>query len=225
MPASPATPNYRLSHSGYQEILKSEGNIPYVYDDQRTGPLRPLTSYDEARGTPTIGIGVAINTPERRKQYEVFLTRRATPEELETINRVKLNEYMQDLNRRLGQVKLSQSMYDALFSMFWNSYSGVFPVIDAIKRGDYEAAVEAIKNGPKKARQSDGSLVYNEGLNQRRLREAALFAKEGLQNFVEAGQSAAAEAGQAVARNPIPYIVGASLIAGTTFFLTKKAVS
>jgi GH24 family phage-related lysozyme (muramidase) len=220
MAAASATPNYRLSSAGYKEVLKTEGNIPYVYDDQRTGPLRPLRSYAEAIGTPTIGIGVAINTPERRKQFEVFLTRQATPEELETINRVKLDEYMKDLNRRLGPVKISQSMYDALFSLFWNSYSGAFPVIRAIQQGDYEAAVEAIKNGPKTAKQSDGTSKYNEGLARRRMNEAALFAKEGLKDFVAMGE----EAAESVRRNPLPYLFGVAAVAGTTFFLTKSIV-
>jgi GH24 family phage-related lysozyme (muramidase) len=216
--ATSATPNYRLSSAGYKEVLKTEGNIPYVYDDQRTGPLRPLRSYDEAIGTPTIGIGVAINSPERRKQFEVFLTRQATPEELETINRVKLDEYMRSLNKRLGPVKISQSMYDALFSLYWNSYSGAYPVIEAVKRGDYEGAVQAIKNGPKTARQADGSSKYSEGLARRRMNEAALFAKEGLKDFVVMGE----EAAESVRRNPVPYLFGVTLVAGTTFFLTRS---
>ena len=220
MAATSAPPNYRLSSAGYKEVLRSEGNIPYVYDDQRTGPLRALTSYEEARGTPTIGIGVAINTPERRKQFEVYLTRQASPDELETINRVKLGEYMKDLNRRLGSVKISQSMYDALFSLFWNSYSGAFPVIRAIQQGDYEAAAEAIKNGPKTARQSDGTSKYNEGLAKRRMQEAALFAKEGLKGFVSMGT----EAAESVSKNPLPYLVGVAAVAGTTFFLTKSLI-
>lgn len=217
--AASAPAQFRLSKQGYAELLRTEANLPFIYDDLRTGPARPLNSYDEANGTPTMGIGVAIQGEEARQKYAKYLGRQIPADELEEINRLKLAEFEGYLNRKLAGAKFSQAMFDALFSLMWNTgpnSGAVNAATAAVQRGDYAAAQQAIANGPTT---SKGKVL--EGLVQRRAREAARFAAEGLSDFVQMS----AAAGEAVKRNPIPYIFGATLIAGTTFFLTRKATS
>jgi GH24 family phage-related lysozyme (muramidase) len=217
--AAPANPQFHLSKKGYDELVRTEANVPFIYDDLRTGALRPLNSYEEARGTPTMGIGVAIQGEAARQQYAKYLGKQIPAAELEQINRLKLAEFENSLNRKLVGARLSQAMFDALFSLAWNtgpnSYS-VNSATEAVRRGDYAAAQKAIASGPVT---SKGQVI--QGLVTRRAREAALFAEEGLENFVAAAQQAAG----AVSKNPLPFIAGALMVAGTTFFLTKRLVS
>jgi len=214
--AAPATPKFHLSKRGYDELVRAEANVDFIYDDLRTGALRPLNAYEEARGTPTMGIGVAIQSEAARQQYAKYLGKRIPAAELEQINRLKLAEFENSLNRTLAGAKLSQAMFDALFSLAWNTGTNSNSVNKAaagIQSGDYAAAQKAIASGPVT---SKGQLV--QALVTRRAHEAALFAEEGLENFVSAAQRAA----DAVKKSPLPYLVGVVLVAGTTFGLTRK---
>lgn len=213
---APEIPQYHLSKQGYAELLRTEANLPFIYDDLRTGAARPLNSYEEARGTPTMGIGVAIQGEAARQQYARYLGKQIPAAELEEINRLKLAEFEANLNKKLVGAKLSQAMYDALFSLMWNTgpnSSWVKNATTAVKAGDYAAAQQTIANGPVT---SKGQLVS--GLVTRRAREAAMFAAEGLTGFV----SLTREAAEAATRNPLPFIAGALMVSGTTFVLVRK---
>lgn len=208
-------PSFKLSAAGYQSLLKEEGNIPFIYDDLRTGPLKPLTSYDQARGTPTIGLGVAIQGEAMRQEFAPFLSRRATPEELERINSSKIAKFERDVNGQLGDAHLSQAMYDALFSLAWNTgpfSRSVKATIEAIKRGDYAAAQQAIASGPTT---SKGMVIQT--LVKRRAREAAAFAAEGLSGFQAAGRQLLTD----MQASPLPYLVGVGVLATATFLLVR----
>lgn len=206
-----ARPDFRLSSSGYAELARMEGNVPYVYDDLRLGPLRPLTSYAEARGTPTIGLGVAIQSEADRQKYAVYLTRSATPAELELINRTKLAEFEHSLNAKLAGAALTQGMFDALFSLMWNAgpnNSALRQAIEAVRAGNYAAAQQAIASGPTT---SKGRVL--EVLVRRRAKEAQMFAAE-----------VAAEASEAVAgvqKNPWPYLAAVGLVTGAAFLTVR----
>jgi GH24 family phage-related lysozyme (muramidase) len=218
MSTLPSTPSYHLSKRGYDDLTKTEANIPFIYDDKHSGPVSPLNSYAEARGTPTIGVGVAIQTEAARQQFEQYLGTRVPPDVLEQINRAKITEFEAKLNQKLTGVNLSQAMYDALFSLMWNAGPGngaLNRAIDAIRRGDYAAAQQEIANGPVT---SKGELM--EGLVRRRAAEARRFAEEGLSDF----QGMASEAAEVVKRNPIPFLMSVAVVAGTAFFLVRKLV-
>lgn len=200
---------YHLSPEGYAALAKEEGNIAFIYDDLRTGPLRPLRSYDEARGTPTIGLGVAIQSAADRAKYAVYLTRQATPDELLAINSAKLAEMEAHLNKRLDGILLTQPMFDALFSFQWNvgPYSKhLLKAIDALRVGDYAAAQQAIADGPKTSKG-----ITLPALAARRMREAAIFAREGL-----------AAAAPAVV-DGLPMLLSVAAVAVGTFFLVRAA--
>jgi GH24 family phage-related lysozyme (muramidase) len=214
--ADPANPQLHLSKQGYAELLRTEANLPFIYDDLRTGAARPLNTYEEARGTPTMGIGVAIQGEAARQQYAKYLGKQIPAAELEEINRLKLAEFEANLNKKLVGAKLSQAMYDALFSLMWNTgpnSSWVKNATNAVKAGDYAAAQQTIANGPVT---SKGQLVS--GLVTRRAREAAMFASEGLTDFVSMTRSAA----DVATRNPIPFVLAALTVSGTTFFLVRR---
>ena len=218
MAGQDASVQFRLSARGYADLLRAEANIPFIYDDLRTGPLRPLNAYEEANGTPTIGIGVAIQGEAARQQFARYLGQKIPPDELEKINRIKLNEFESSLNRKLVGAKLSQAMFDALFSLSWNTGQNSASVIratDAIKRGDYAAAQQAIATGPIT---SKGRVL--DTLVRRRATEAARFAEEGLDNFRDLAETAMASVSKAK-QNPIFFALGISLIAGTTFLFTR----
>lgn len=145
-----------------------------------------------------------------------YLGKQIPAAELEEINRLKLAEFEANLNKKLVGAKLSQAMYDALFSLMWNTgpnSSWVKNATTAVKAGDYAAAQQTIANGPVT---SKGQLVS--GLVTRRAREAAMFAAEGLTGFV----SLTREAAEAATRNPLPFIAGALMVSGTTFVLVRK---
>jgi GH24 family phage-related lysozyme (muramidase) len=214
--ADPAIPQLHLSKQGYAELVRTEANLPFIYDDLRTGAARPLNTYEEARGTPTMGIGVAIQGEAARQQYAKYLGKQIPAAALEEINRLKLAEFEANLNKKLVGAKLSQAMYDALFSLMWNTgpnSSWVKNATTAVKAGDYAAAQQTIANGPVT---SKGQVVS--GLVTRRAREAEMFASEGLTDFVSMTRSAA----DAATRNPLPFIVGALLVSGSTFFLVRQ---
>lgn len=209
-----AGPEFHLSPAGYAVLARLEGNIPYVYDDLRVGPLRPLTSYAEARGTPTIGLGVAIQSEADRQKYAVFLTRRATPAELEAINRTRLAEFEQKLSARLAGARLTQGMFDALFLLMWNTGAGgaaLNRAIAALKLGDYAAAQQAIATGPVTSR---GQVL--EALVRRRALEAQMFA--------ESVEATAEKVAGTIKKNPWPYLGAVGVIAALTFAAARIAM-
>ena len=168
---------YRLSSSGYAELLRAEGNRRAVYDDKTS---QPINAYEEARGTPTIGLGLAIQSAEDREKYRPYLGGvQASQSFIDSENRKKIAYFESQLNQMLGAAKLTQAMFDALFSLAWNTGPGSYSVknaVAAILRGDYAGAQQAIANGP-----THGvGIGYIPALAARRAREAAAFLSQGL---------------------------------------------
>jgi len=168
--------NYKLSAQGYQDLLSTEGNKLYVYDD-KTG--RPVSSYESVSGYPTIGLGLLIDSEEKRERFRPYLNGvKAPPSVIEQANREYIAKFERQLNSQLGGVKLTRSMFDALFSLAWNTgtYSRwVKEVIRSSAAKDYAAAAAAIANGPVT---SKGVVLA--GLVARRAREAARFMADGV---------------------------------------------
>jgi len=176
---------YRLSSKGLDELKRMEGVRYAVYDD-KTG--KPINSYEEAGGTPTIGMGLAIQSAEDRERYRPYLGNRKAPQSvIDEANRQKVAQFEAKLNQMFGGVKLTQSMYDALFHFAWNIGTGskhLKKAADALRqtdaegkpKPDYAKAQQAIADGPK----SGVGIGYMEALARRRAKEAALFMSEGL---------------------------------------------
>lgn len=176
---------YKLSPAGLEDLKKMEGVRYAVYDDKTS---KPINSYEEAGGTPTIGMGLAIQSAEDREKYRPYLGgRKAPPEVIEEANRKKVAQFEDILNKKLGDAKLTQSMFDAIFHFSWNVGTGsrhVTKIVEALKKTDekgkpkpdYEAAKTVIANGP-----THGvGIGYIEALAKRRAKEAALFIQEGV---------------------------------------------
>lgn len=167
---------YRLSYEGQYHLLQTENNIPYVYDDKRKKGDPPLARYEDARGYPTIGLGIRIDTEEEREAFRPYLNGRSASEDfIASWNAKIIGQFESDLNRKLGLAELNPNQFDALFSLAWNTGVNsdvVAAVISACKKGDYAAAVDAIEHGPVT---SKGEVLP--GLVKRRAEEAALFAK------------------------------------------------
>jgi GH24 family phage-related lysozyme (muramidase) len=167
---------YKLSTRGYQDLLSTEGNKLYVYDDKTK---LPVSSYESVVGYPTIGLGLLIDSEEKRERFRPYLNGVKAPASvIEQANREYIAKFERQLNAQLGGVKLTPSMFDALFSLAWNTgtYSRwVKEVIRAAAAQDYAAATAAIANGPVT---SKGVVLA--GLVKRRAREAALFMADGV---------------------------------------------
>jgi hypothetical protein len=176
---------YRLSSKGLDELKRMEGVRYAVYDD-KTG--KPINSYEEAGGTPTIGMGLAIQSAEDRERYRPYLGNRKAPQAvIDEANRQKVAQFEARLNQMFGGVKLTQSMFDALFHFAWNIGTGskhLKKAADALRQTDaegkpnpdYPKAQQAIADGPK----SGVGIGYMPALAKRRASEAALFMSEGL---------------------------------------------
>jgi len=171
-----APAKFKLSKRGYDDLVHHEGNRLAVYDD-KTG--KPINSYEEARGYPTIGLGIQIDTPEEREKFRPYLGgRKADPALIEAANRENIARFENDLNRKLAGAKLTQSMFDALFSLAWNTGAArqcVKNAISAILAEDYPAAQAAIATGPQSSKG-----VKLAGLVKRRGAEALRFMEDGL---------------------------------------------
>lgn len=168
---------YRLSSSGYADLLRTEGNRRAVYDDYTSGPIN---SYEEARGTPTIGLGLAIQSAADREKFRPYLGGVKAPQEfIDAENQRKIGYFERALNSMLGSAKVTEAMFDALFSLAWNAGEGSYAVknaVAAILRRDYKGAQKAIAEGP-----THGvGKGYMPELAARRQREAAAFMSQGL---------------------------------------------
>jgi GH24 family phage-related lysozyme (muramidase) len=176
---------YRLSDKGLEELKRMEGVRYAVYDD-KTG--KPINSYEEAGGTPTIGMGLAIQSAEDRERYRPYLgNRKASQAVIDEANRQKVAQFEAKLNQMFGGVKLTPAMFDAIFHFAWNIGTGsrhLKNVASALTQKDaegkpapdYQKAQKAIADGPK----SGVGIGYMEALAKRRAKEAALFLSEGM---------------------------------------------
>lgn len=165
----------KISTTLLEELKKHEGVRTQVYDDL-TG--KPVGSYSEVKGAPTIALGKKIQEHEK-EGFKSYLRGKA---ELvgEALNRV-IRDTIEPREKKLAgliAVPVTQSMFDAVFSLGFNTGFGAKSfkaVIDKLNAGDYKGAQAAIAAGPQS---SKGKKLP--GLVKRRAFEAELFMKEGL---------------------------------------------
>jgi GH24 family phage-related lysozyme (muramidase) len=167
---------YKLSAAGLEDLKNTEAMRLSVYDDKDG---RNLNSYEEARGYPTIGIGLLIDSAEKREKYRPYLGgKKADKEWMWKESLATVRRFESDLNKRIGDIKLTQSMFDALFSLAWNTGTASRWVKEVIQKAglkDYDGAAEVIAKGPVT---SKGAVM--QGLVARRAREAKMFLQDGI---------------------------------------------
>jgi GH24 family phage-related lysozyme (muramidase) len=191
-PPGEAIGSLKLSEAGVKKLLRAEGNVLHVYNDlQGSGPPHPTSwsdtvvkvgQYKGKKGTLTIGMGIAIGKDAglQRRFNDYLNGNPAQPTLIDAVNREKIAQFERALNANLTGAKMTQSMYDALFAMAWNTGPGagaVKQVAKLILKGDYVGAQKAIENGPVTSA-TTGQVL--DGLVKRRKEEAALFGAEGL---------------------------------------------
>lgn len=170
-----------LSPGGYAWLVKREAIVPYVYDDDRGRKYFPK-SWDDFRGYATIGLGVRVY-PRDHAKFAPYLNGNPMPEsELNAVNQQAITTREDELNKLLSGVPITQSMFDALFWMMYNTGSGSRKFVEAIaalKRQppDYTAAQQAIAAGPVTSKGK-----YRKSLAERRALEAAEFMRQGIPN-------------------------------------------
>ena len=165
----------RMSTEGIEQLIKSEGVRYQVYDD-RGGAI--ISSYESARGYPTIGVGHLIKSSERGR-FEQFLGGRnsMTHEQVIELLREDLPKYEDPVANRITK-PVTTEMFDALVSLAFNTGTNsrsVKNTIAAINEEDYEKAASAIRSGP-----TSSKGVTMQGLVRRRNEEADWFLAGGL---------------------------------------------
>ena len=165
-----------MSRKGIDWLIRSEGVRYQVYDDRGGGII---SSYESARGYPTIGVGHLIRSDKDKARFEKYLGGREemTHEQVVDLLREDLPKYEKPIQDRVTE-PLTQEMFDALVHLTFNVGGGSYAVKNAIKavnEKDYEGAAEAIRSGPKSSKG-----VELAGLVKRRNKEADYFLSGGL---------------------------------------------
>jgi GH24 family phage-related lysozyme (muramidase) len=168
---------------GLQFLKRYEGIRYQVYDD-KGGKI--ISSYEQANGYPTIGIGHLIGAGERNF-YSKYLGGREkmTEAEVLALKKKDIPRFAKPLNDRLQQ-PVTQNMFNAMLSLGFNTGmngGAIKKAIAAVNAKDYEGAATAIKNGPKTSKG-----VVMSGLEKRRNAEYEMF-KEGMPNSQPTAQN------------------------------------
>ena len=163
-----------ISDEGLKELIKTEGVRYQVYDD-RTG--KPVSSYSDVRGYPTIGVGHLIKDRER-SYFSKYLKGRSSLSKSQVFKllRQDVPKYTDPLLKKIEK-PITQSMLDALVSLAYNTGPNSRSVKNSIARinqKDYKGAAQAILDGPTT---SKGRTL--KGLVKRRKAEYEWFLKDG----------------------------------------------
>lgn len=168
-----------VSNKGLKYLLKSEGAIPYVYDDgDGTWPKRRISSFN-TKGYPTIGVGHLIY-PNEQARFKEFLAGGRDMTESEMMDLLE-----GDINKRIAseswkaqiKVPITQSMYDALVHQAFNTGPNAGSIKKAIAAINEEKWLEAQAALAAGAVTSKGKRL--EGLVKRRAFEASFFMEDG----------------------------------------------
>ncbi len=161
-----------VSQNGLKKLKDWEGVRFSVYDD-KGGKL--VSSYEEVRGYPTIGIGHLIGAGEKEKYRQYIKPGKMTEQQVLELKKVDVPRYTKVYKKNIKQ-PITQNMFDAIVSLAFNTGPGsstVKKIIEAINNKDYNGAADALRNGPQT---SKGQKMA--GLVRRRKEEAELFLKD-----------------------------------------------
>jgi GH24 family phage-related lysozyme (muramidase) len=179
-PEKPPSQLLMPSADAQQRLASKEGARYVVYDDY-TG--RPISSYDEAIGTPHIGYGHAIQSAEERELFKQFLA--GSDQQMAPDSAKKLFGY--DIARHAEPLQLitapaTQQMLDAVHSMTYRlgvQSSEVRKTIELINSGDYLGAATQIRN-VKPTHVGPANAKLERAISARHAAEADLFVSGGL---------------------------------------------
>lgn len=225
---------FKLSPAGLEWLKKREAVIPYVYDDGRGASNggnperdrskgRCLSSWSQFKGYPTIALGLRIY-PKDFSRFTPYLNCNPVPPDLlQQLIREPIVEREDDLNQLVGDTPITQSMFDAMFSMMYNTGKGnpsFKKVIAAVRAKDYTGAAQAIANGPKT---SKGKFLSS--LAERRKLESEMFMRDGLPGGAKPQAPARAEAGETLPAKKSKPRWGLWIAIGGSVVLTLGAIA
>lgn len=195
-----------------QFLVKEEGVRNSVYNDA-TG--RTITSYTDpglkingGTGYPTIGLGLALLTPELRAKYARYLGGREklTGAALQASIREAIEPRERQLNALLRRA-IPQSAFDALFSWLYNRGSGnkrLRAAIEKVNAGDMPGAAALIR--------AAGAAETVPHIVARRAREAAMFLSQGDSGLARGTRWGA-----------VALVVGSALVGAALLWRARKA--
>lgn len=162
---------YTLSPAGIDFLKKEEGVRHQVYDD-KTG--KPVRSFSEVSGYPTIGIGHLIADSERSYFSKYLVGNQEMPmsEVLAIFQRDVAEKFERVLNARV-KGRINQLMWDALVIQAYNTgpnTNALKTTIEHINAGNYDQSVLSFATRPVT---SKGVVV--QGLINRREKELKMF--------------------------------------------------
>ena len=187
---------------GGKELWETSPKLKKVIDRFGSVPA-PAESFEKCIGTPTIGVGHAIKTPEEFSMYSLHnIFEICTKANIDANTQISLDAFLMEDNdikeifyedliihmqfkNRITK-PITQSMFDALTSLAFNSgweakhpekgyLQAIEYIIRLINRGRYKAAQNVLKGI---AVTSKGKRLQN--LIDRRAMESELFGKDGI---------------------------------------------
>lgn len=166
--------NITVDERGLEFLKRYEGTRFQVYDDANS---KTISTYEEAKGYPTIGIGHLIGGGEK-PFYSTYLGGREkmTLDQVHKLKQKDMLRFTNPLNQRLQQ-PVTQNMFNGMIALGFNTGMNgptIKKAIALVNTKDYEGAAKAIENG---TNTSKGKVL--DGLTKRRKAEADLF-REGM---------------------------------------------
>lgn len=166
--------NITVDERGLEFLKRYEGTRFQVYDD---GNSKTISTYEEAKGYPTIGIGHLIGAGEK-PFYSTYLGGREkmTLDQVHKLKQKDMLRFTNPLNERLKE-PVTQNMFNGMIALGFNTGMNgptIKKAIALVNTKDYEGAAKAIENG---TNTSKGKVL--DGLTKRRKAEADLF-REGM---------------------------------------------
>lgn len=157
----------KLDEAGAAFINRFEGFVPFIYDDA-VFPPKELKRFEDAKGFPTIGIGILI---KNQKEFDYWKDRSPiSKQEAIDLFLKKAPIYTKPVLR--VKFPYNQNQLNAMVSFCYNVGGTRFRasgVAQALKRGDVEKAMQTLLL----YRRSGGRIM--KGLVKRRAAEKALF--------------------------------------------------
>lgn len=160
-----------LDQEGIDFIEKREKFIPYIYDDRDPGKTKkPVQSFKEVVGYPTIGIGIKISTEE---DFAYWLKQvPLTYEHAKELYIEKLKPYVRAVAKTPFAFK--QNQFNAMVSFCYNVGPTGYKnsdVYEALCCGDTKRAMDVLMTYV----HSQG--IYSPGLKSRRSEEKKMFCR------------------------------------------------
>lgn len=165
----------QLTKEGTEALIKSEGSIPYVYDDA-VYPTRPWKPGERIRGNLTAGVGHLLSLgdnifPEAKKWIGKDIPKSQIDRWLDADT-----DEAERAVHKLVKVPLTSYQRNALVSFTFNVGVGAFKgstLLKKLNKGDYAAVPNELKKWVKTT--INGKKVTSAGLQKRRADEITMW--------------------------------------------------